>query len=78
MASIELDIAADDMDPADAARLMAQRHRLAMEVVKEDGPGAGWPVCRFSGHRKDIAAMLLEYTDGDPKEAVSLGVDIRE
>lgn len=80
MASIEIDIATDDVDtdPADAARHMAQRHGLTMEVVKEDGPAAGWPVCRFTGERKNIAALLLEYADGDPSEAAYLGADIQE
>lgn len=79
MASIELDVCSDgEATPEDAARLLGHQHGLVVHVVVEDGPGGGWPVCRFTGERKDIAEMLMVYCDGDVEEATFLAEDIKE
>lgn len=73
--SIELDIAYDaEHDREVAVQTLVEEPSSGVvryELVREVGPGGGWPVYRFTGTFGQLAELLLAYAV-DPDDAADL------
>ena len=62
---VPIDVTHVDLDWADPedpyAERFARRNFLAVQTMRESGPGGGWPVLRFYGVQWRIDKLVKDY-----------------
>jgi hypothetical protein len=67
------ELLAIELDACDSETLPDQckRHNVTFVLVNEHGPGAGWPVYRFTAERDDLRRFLVEAYDDESGEMLN-------